>query len=192
MYRPIRTGTTAKYGTNSRDQSYVGRGHSSVKSSSSRGGGGGGSGSGSQLTCPACGYSTQYKRDMHQHIQSRHGGKVSRPKAVANPAEQYVPGGSAGEAAASSKWGDLHKTDTELAAEFILRDQMARGGGGGGGSGGYHGKSQPSRFERAKKSASGLFQKTRSAISNHGISSGTRGVANNGRKKKKKKKRAKV
>ena len=27
IYRPIRTGTTAKYGTNSRDQSYLGRGY---------------------------------------------------------------------------------------------------------------------------------------------------------------------
>ena len=183
-YRPIRTGTTAKYGTNSQGRGYGGKHqtrsnrptNSSSSSSTSSGS------SSSTLTCPACGYSTQYKREMHQHIQARHGGKVKRPKAVPNPAEEYVPGGSAGESAAGSQWSDLHKSESELAAEIILREHNA---------GRYNGPSvkKPSRFARAKKGTGNLFRAARSAIATHGPTKGTRGVDNGTRKKKKKKKK---
>jgi hypothetical protein len=183
VYRPIRTGTTAKYGTNSRDQSYIGRGFSGASESGNSRVAGSGS---SSLTCPACGYTTQFKRDMHQHIANRHGGKVKRPKKTrSDPATDYVPGGTSGEAAASSKWNDLHKSESELAAEIILRDHAVS-------SGQYaNTEKKPSRFSRAKKGASGLYSSARSAISQHGITSGTRGVAKASRKKKKKKKRVK-
>ena len=93
-YGPLRTSTTARYGTNSRNQSYLGAGHSGrrvdgsakkskdwtrgvlrasngVESSASSGG---------TITCPECGHTTFSKRDMHRHIATRHGGKVKRPR----------------------------------------------------------------------------------------------------------------
>ena len=121
---------------------------------------------------------------MHQHIQARHGGKVKRPKPASDPALDYVPGGNSGEQASSAQWKDLHKTESELAAEIILREHQAGRYGGPGKS------SKPSRFSRAKKSASNLYGMAKSAIATHGPTRGTKGV-DNSRRKKKKKKRAK-
>ena len=187
-YRPIRTGTTAKYGTNSQGRGYgsnskgSNRNKSNNTSSSSSA-----SGSPSTLTCPACGFSTNYKREMHQHIQSRHGGKVKRPKAPKDPALEYTPGGNQGEQAATSQWSDLHKSESELAAEIILREHQR----GRYGPVGDTRPPKPSRFERAKKGAGSIFGAARSAIKTHGPTRGTKGVDNSRKKKKKRKKRAK-
>ena len=120
---------------------------------------------------------------MHQHIANRHGGKVKRPKQTkSDPATDYTPGGKSGETAAASKWNDLHKSESELAAEIILREH-------GHGRYGPTIEKKPSRFERAKKGTKGIYSSVKSAISQHGISSGTRGVSTGGKRKKKKKKK---
>ncbi len=188
-YGPLRTSTTARYGTNSRNQSYLGPGHSGKGPKPMGGFGGSGHNSttsGGGLTCPACGYTTQYKREMHQHIAARHGGKIKRPRpSKTAAAPEYVPGGEAGERRAEIKWADLHKSEGELRAEHEARQRPPD----------YprdeHRNKKGSRLSRASKSVRGFAQSARSMVASHGLSSGTHGTSSSTRIKKKKKKKGK-
>ena len=186
-YGPLRTSTTARYGTNSRNQSYLGPGHSGK---GPRPVGGFGSSSHTSntsvggLTCPSCGFTTQYKREMHQHIAARHGGKIKRPrasKAVAAP--EYVPGGDTGERRAEIKWADLYKSEGELRAEHEARQRAPDN------QTDERPTKKGSRLSRASKSVRGFAQSARSMVASHGLSSGTHGTSSSTRVKKKRKRK---
>eukprot|EP00946_MAST-07B_sp_MAST-7B-sp1_P002182 g2182.t1 len=210
-YGPLRTSTTARYGTNSRNQSYLGAGHSGrrvdgsakkskdwmrgvlrasngVESSASSGG---------TITCPECGHTTFSKRDMHRHIATRHGGKVKRPrkpnpKTGANSSDHGDSiGGKAGERARNIQWSDLHKSESELAAEQFAREHPEFD---------PHKVSKPSagqakkdrlvsQFKAASERAGSFVKSARMTFASSRVTRGTRGVSQSTRVKKKKKRK---
>ena len=212
-YAPLRTSSTARYGTNSRNQSYLGPGysgssHETEKNKSANGlnwlaGGGGNtrkpvgsstaaSSRGGALTCPSCGFTTSYKREMHHHIAAQHGGKVKRPHAPRQDfdSKDEEVGGTAGERARAIKWSDLHKSEKELAEEHFAREhpEHARQSRPDTGK-----TNKTSRLKAASQRASSLVRSARSTLSSNFVTRGTRGTSSTtfakSKAKKKKKKR---
>ena len=219
-YGPLRTPSTARYGTNSRNQSYMGAGHSgrrvdggknkkgakdwtrgalgAVSKGTSRSSSAGSSSSsrGGALICPGCGYATSSKRDMHNHIAAQHGGKVKRPRKTKAKAGKNVDddvGGKAGDRARSLQWSDLSKSESELAAEHFAREHPEFEPPRRVGERSNHepNKKRTSRLKAATQRAGSLVRSAKETISSSMVTRGTRGVSNSTRGKKKKKKKKK-
>ena len=231
-YGPLRTPTTARYGTNSRNQSYMGAGHSgrrveggqkkgrfgagskgrssssssaAAPSSSSSASSAASSSRGGALSCPSCGYTTSSKRDMHNHIAAQHGGKVKRPPRKAKTGGgggsgdhgdhgDHV-GGKAGDRARSLQWSDLHKSESELAAEQFAREhpefEPPRRASDRSRRHTNKKSTRTSRLKAASERAGSLVRSARSTISSGLVTRGTRGVSNSTRAKKSSKKKKK-
>ena len=189
-YRPLRTTTTARYGTNSRSQTAIrggrpdpkiGTGKSkgekryNTKDRTTKGG--------STTQCPQCQAQFTFKRDLNRHIREVHAGQVTRPsKPRAKEEAEDVPiGGAAGESARQLQWSDLSKSDQQLIAEQYARDhpnEFRR-------EERAESTKKTSRYSRAKK----WFSRTKDAIKRNAPTRGTRGTSSTTRKKKVKRKK---